>query len=181
MDFDLQSCIVACEANKSMLTPFLSHDCPSKAWPMCWRWHTQLLCPWTRVQRRGCNLGCCCCHLSLVFMCGVRLVGVAALQSCAACCLQRLLHLDELAGKVVGLTPAAWAGLPVGTMVVATRGTLMGLHVGLLVGIIRTGDCGCMERVICLLSSIRGLGTLGGAFIGKRWWHSSYSWSICLN
>ncbi len=53
--------------------------------------------------------------------------------------------------------------MPVGLMVVATMGTQIGLLVDLLVGILGTGDCCCMERVICLLSWIWGLGTLGGA------------------
>ncbi len=98
-----------------------------------------------------------------VLICGVGLVGVKALQSCAACRLQRHLHMDKSAGKVVGLMPGAWAGLPVGSLVVAMRGGLMGLPLGLLLGTLGTGDCGCMERVIHLLSLIRGLGTLGGA------------------
>jgi hypothetical protein len=42
-------------------------------------------------------------------------------------------------------------------------GMLIGLPLGLLVNTLRTGDCGCMERVICLLSLICGLGMLGGA------------------
>jgi hypothetical protein len=71
--------------------------------------------------------------------------------------------LDELAGKVVGLIPGMQASLLVGLMVVATRGALMGLPVGLLVGTPRTGDCDCMERVICLLSLVWGLGMLDGA------------------
>jgi hypothetical protein len=94
---------------------------------------------------------------------GVRLVVVVALHSCVARRLRRRSRLDELAGKVVGLMPGAQVGFPVGFLVVATRGVLMGLPVGLLVGTLGTGDCCCMERVICLLSLIWGLGTLGGA------------------
>jgi hypothetical protein len=94
---------------------------------------------------------------------GVWLVGVAALQSRAACCLRWRSRLDELADKVVGLMPGAQAGLPVGLMVVAMRGTLGGLPVGFLVFILGTGDCGGMERMIHLSSLISGLGTLGGA------------------
>ncbi len=61
--------------------------------------------------------------------------------------------------------PGAQAGFPVGSMLVSTRGMLMGLPVGLLDGTLGTDDCGCMEHVICLLSSIWGLGMLGGACI----------------
>jgi hypothetical protein len=93
---------------------------------------------------------------------GDGLVGVAALQSCAACCLQWHLQLAILAGNVVGLMPGAQAGLPVDSMVVATRGVLMGLPVGLLVGNLGAGDCGCMGHMICLLLLIWVLGTLGG-------------------
>jgi hypothetical protein len=94
---------------------------------------------------------------------GVGLVGVAALQSCAAHHLQRRLCLDKLVGKVVGLMSSMRSGFPVGLLVVATRGALMGLSVGLLVGTLGTSDCGCMEPVIHLLSLIWVLGTLGGA------------------
>ncbi len=94
---------------------------------------------------------------------GVGLVGVAALHSHAACCLQWHLRLDKLAGKVVGLLPVALTGLPVDSMVVAIKGALMGLPAGLLVDTLGIGDCGCMECVICLLSLVWGLGMLGGA------------------
>jgi hypothetical protein len=43
------------------------------------------------------------------------------------------LHLDELAGKVVGLMPGTQAALLVGLLVVWMRGALVGLPVGLLV------------------------------------------------
>ncbi len=55
------------------------------------------------------------------------------------------------------------SGLLVGSLVVATRGTLMGLLVGLSMCTLGTGDCGCMEHVICVLLLVLGLGTLGGA------------------
>jgi hypothetical protein len=48
-------------------------------------------------------------------------------------------------------------------MVVATRGALIELPVGLLVGTLQIGDCGCMECMIHLLSLTWGLGMLGGA------------------
>jgi hypothetical protein len=57
----------------------------------------------------------------------------------------------------------AQAGLVVGLLVVLLTGALVGLPTGLLVGTLVTGDCACMERVIHLLSLIRGLGTFGGA------------------
>ncbi len=88
-------------------------------------------------------------------MCVVGLVGVTALHSPAACYLQWHSHLDKSEGKVVGLL--------LGLMVVATRGALMGLTVGLLVGTLRIGACGCMEHMICLLSSVWGMGMLIGA------------------
>jgi hypothetical protein len=71
---------------------------------------------------------------------GVGLVGVTALQSHAACCLQRRSRLEKLADKVVGLMPSVQAVLPVDSIVVATRGALMGLLLGLLVGALGTGD-----------------------------------------
>ncbi len=43
------------------------------------------------------------------------------------------------------------AGLPVESLVVLMRGLLVDLQVGLLVGTLGTGGCGCMERVILLL------------------------------
>jgi hypothetical protein len=70
----------------------------------------------------------------------VWLVGVAALQSRAACHLQWRLRLDESANKVVGLMPGTQAGLPVGLTVVAMSGALRGLPVGLLVITLGTGD-----------------------------------------
>jgi hypothetical protein len=76
------------------------------------------------------------CVQKEVLVCRVRLVGDGELQSHAACCLQRHLHLDKLAGKVVGLMNGMQAGLSAGSMVVATRGALMGPPVGLLLGIL---------------------------------------------
>ncbi len=76
----------------------------------------------------------------------VGLVGVTALHSCVACCLQWRLRLDNLASNVVGLF--------LGSMVVAMRGTLMGLNLGISVGTLGIGARGCMECVICLLSLV---------------------------
>jgi hypothetical protein len=84
-----------------------------------------------------------------VLMHVVGLVGVTVLCSRVACRLQWCLHLDDLAANVVGL------GL--GLMVVVTRGALMGLTLGISVGTLGMGACGCMERVICLMSLVWGM------------------------
>ncbi len=83
------------------------------------------------------------------------LVGVTALCSCVACRLQWRSGLDDWVANVVGLL--------LGSMVVTTRGAPMGLPLGISVGTLRIGACGCMERMTCLLSLVWGLGTLGGA------------------
>ncbi len=90
-----------------------------------------------------------------VLICVVGLVGVMALGSRVACHLQWHLHLDDLAGNVVGLL--------LGLMVVVTRGKLMDFTVGLLMGTFGIGYCRCMECVICLLSLVWGMGMLVGA------------------
>ncbi len=64
--------------------------------------------PGCRVHERvfkegGATWAAAVATLAWVLMCRVGLVGVAALQSCVACCLQWCLRLDKLAGKVVGL------------------------------------------------------------------------------
>ncbi len=79
----------------------------------------------------------------------VGLVGVMALCSRVACRLRWRLHLDDLAANVVG-----WL---LGSMVVVTRSMLMGLPVGISVGTLKIGACGCMERMICLLSLVGGM------------------------
>jgi hypothetical protein len=79
----------------------------------------------------------------------VGLVGVTALRSRVACRLRWHSRLDDLAPNVVGLL--------LGSMVVAMRGALMGLTVGISVGTLRIGACGCMEHVICLLSLVWGM------------------------
>ncbi len=97
-----------------------------------------------------------------VCMRGVGLVEIPALQSHAACHFWMRSRLDELAGKAVGLMPGTQPGLPVGLLVVSRNVALMGFPVGLLVGTLRTGDCGCMEHVICLSSLIWDFGALSG-------------------
>jgi hypothetical protein len=85
----------------------------------------------------------------------VGLVGVMALRSCDACCLRWHLRLDDSAANVVGLL--------LDLVMVAMWGALIGLTVGISVGTLGIGACGCMERMICLLSSIWGMGMLTGA------------------
>jgi hypothetical protein len=48
-------------------------------------------------------------------------------------------------------------------VMVAMQGMLIGLTVRMSVGTLRIGACGCMECVICLLSSVWGMGILAGA------------------
>jgi hypothetical protein len=45
---------------------------------------------------------------------------------------------------------------------VAMRGTLIGLTVGMSVGTLGIGACGCMDCVICLLSLVWGMEMLAG-------------------
>jgi hypothetical protein len=49
-------------------------------------------------------------------------------------------------------------------VMVATWGALIGLTVGITVGTLGIGACGCMDCVICLLSLVGGMGILAGAF-----------------
>jgi hypothetical protein len=85
----------------------------------------------------------------------VGLGGVTALRSRDAHCLCWRLHLDDSAANVVGLL--------LDLVMVATREVLIGLNVGMSVGTLGIGACGCMERVICLLSLVWGMGMLAGA------------------
>jgi hypothetical protein len=77
-------------------------------------------------------------------------VGFTTLRCCIACRLQWHSRLDNLTAKLVGML--------LGLMVVATRGKLVGLTIELLVGTLGIGACGCMERVICLLTLVWGIG-----------------------
>jgi hypothetical protein len=62
------------------------------------------------------------------------------------------------------LQPAAnVVGLLLDLVMIAIQGTLIGLTVGISVGTLGIGACGCMEHVICLLSSVWGMGMLAGA------------------
>ncbi len=60
-------------------------------------------------------------------------------------------------------------GLGLDLVMVALQGVLIGLAVGISVGALGIGACGCMDCVICLLSSVWGMGMLAGAFtLGTR-------------
>jgi hypothetical protein len=78
------------------------------------------------------------------------------LRSCDACRLHWHLHLDDFVINVVGLR--------LDSVVVAMQGALIGLTVGITVGTLGIGACGCMDRVICLLPLVGGMGMLAGAF-----------------
>jgi hypothetical protein len=101
-------------------------------------------------------LCCCCCHFAQVLMRVVELVGGMALHSHYAHRLRWRLHLDYSAINVVGLR--------LDSVVVARQGALIDLIVGIMVGTLGIGACGCMDCVICLLSSVGGMGMLAGAF-----------------
>jgi hypothetical protein len=76
----------------------------------------------------------------------VGLIVVTALRSCEARCLRWHLHLDNSAANVEGLL--------LYPVMVATRGAQIGLTIGRSVGTLGIGACVCMERMICLLSSV---------------------------
>ncbi len=86
----------------------------------------------------------------------VGLVGGMALHGHDAHPLHWRLHLDDSAINVVGLR--------LDLVMVATRGALIGVTVGITVGTLRIGACGCMDCVIRLLSLVGGMGMLAGAF-----------------
>ncbi len=91
-----------------------------------------------------------------VLMQVVGLVGGTALRSRDARCLHWRSRLDDSAINVVGLQ--------LDSAVVATRGALIGSTVGITVGTLGIGACGCMDCVIHLLSLVGGMGMLTGAF-----------------
>jgi hypothetical protein len=91
-----------------------------------------------------------------VLMHVVGLICRTALRSRDARCLHWHLRLDDSAIDVVGLR--------LDLVVVAMQGALIGLTLGIPVGTIRIGACGCMDRVIHLLSLVEGMGMLAGAF-----------------
>jgi hypothetical protein len=91
-----------------------------------------------------------------VLMRVVEMVGGTSLHGRDACCLHWRLRLDNSAINVVGLR--------LDSVMVAMRGALIGLTVGIMVGALGIGACGCMDCMICLLSLIGGMGMLAGAF-----------------
>jgi hypothetical protein len=91
-----------------------------------------------------------------VLMHVVGLVGGTALRSRDAHRLHWCLHLDASATDVVGLR--------LDSVMVVLRGALIGLTVGISVGTLGLGACGCMDCVICLLSSVWDMGVFAGAF-----------------
>ncbi len=86
----------------------------------------------------------------------VGLVGRTALRSCDARRLHWRLRLDDSATDVVSF----WLGL----VMVALRGALIGVSVGISVGTLGIDACGCMDCVICLLSLVWSMGMLAGVF-----------------
>jgi hypothetical protein len=113
-------------------------------------------------SKTGVQLGLLLLPLVIGSLWGRVLVGVVASQSRAACRFQRHSCLDELVGKLVGLMDGAGglAGRLIGGFDVRRAS---GRDGRLLVGILGTGGCGCMERVILLLSLQWFVGSLGGA------------------
>ncbi len=91
-----------------------------------------------------------------VLMRVVGLVGGMALRSRDACCLRWCLCLDNSATNVVGLR--------LDLVMVASRGAVIDLTVGISVGTLGIGACGCIDCVICQLSLVWGMGMLAGTF-----------------
>ena len=84
----------------------------------------------------------------------VGLIAVPALCSCDAHCLHWRLRLDDSAANVEGSL--------LDLVMVASQGTLIGLTLGMSLDTLGIGACICMEHVICLLSSVWGMGVLAG-------------------
>ncbi len=153
MDFVFQPCDAVCESHESTLMLLLFHDCCSVAWligvgtPNC---HVR-----ERVfEEGGATWAAAVATCAQVLMCVVGLIVVTALRSCEARCLRRHLHLDNSAANVEGLL--------LDPVMVVTQGVLIGLTVGMSLVTLGIGACICMEHVICLLSSVWGMGVLAG-------------------
>ncbi len=121
----------------------------------------------------------------------VGLVGGMALRCHDALCLRWCSRLDDSATNVVGLL--------LDLVMVAMWGALIGLTVGISVGTLGIGACGCMEQVINLLSLVWGMGMLAGActlgtrcvlqkwsgvMVSSNWWgfvcmHACVASTIC--
>jgi hypothetical protein len=157
MYFIFQSVDAVCESHTSALLALLFHDCCSVAWLTCWGGMPEC-CMHERVFKEGgATWATAVDTCAQVFMRMVGLVGGTALCTCDARCLQWHSRLDDSATDVVSL----WLGL----VIVALWGVLIGLTVGISVGTFGIGAYGCMDCVICLLSLVRGMGMLAGAFI----------------
>jgi hypothetical protein len=78
-----------------------------------------------------------------VLMHVVELIIVTALRSREVRCLRWCLRLDDSAANVEGLL--------LDPVMVAKRGALISLNVGMSVGTLGIGACVCMEHVVCLL------------------------------
>ena len=89
-----------------------------------------------------------------VLMHVVGLIVVTALCSREVHCLRWHLRLDNSAANVEGLL--------LDSVMIATRGAYIGFTVGMSVGTLGIGACSCMDRVICLLSLVWGMGMLAG-------------------
>ncbi len=85
-----------------------------------------------------------------VYMRVVGLVDGTAVRSCDVHCLRWRSRLADSAINGVGLQ--------LYLVMVALLGALIGLPVGISVGTLRIGACGCMDRVIHLLSLVWGIG-----------------------
>ncbi len=91
-------------------------------------------------KERGAACAAAVATCAQVFMHVVGLVDGMALHSCDACCLHWPLHLDDSAINVVSL----WLDL----VMVARRGALIGLTLGITVGTLGIGACSCMDCVV---------------------------------
>jgi hypothetical protein len=112
-------------------------------------------------EEGGATLAAAVATCAQVLMHVVRLVGGTALRSCDACCLHWRSCVDDSATNVVSLRLTL--------VMVALWGALIGLTLGISVGTLGIGAYGCMDRVICLLSSAWGMGMIAGAFtLGTR-------------
>jgi hypothetical protein len=106
-------------------------------------------------KERGATWAAAVATCACILMRVVGLVGVIALRSCDACCLRWQSHLDNSAANVVGLL--------LEMEMVVMQGMLIELTVRISVGTLGIGACDCMEHVICLLSSVWGMGMLADA------------------
>jgi hypothetical protein len=106
-------------------------------------------------EEKGATRAAAVAFCAQVLMRVVGLVGGMALRSCDARCLRWGSCLEDSATNVVGLL--------LDLVMVATRGTLIGLTLGISVGTLGIDACGCMERMICLLSLVWVMGMLAGA------------------